>query len=214
VVNKEKAVITKPFEDREFRTALLKDLAEAKQNFFKMHEIFGLAYQSQVGGTITPVSTEESEPEAEPEAATSGTMVVTADVTNGTIVPANVTGLSFAVEANKIYGFRFLLKGNTTATTCALWLRFTGPASPTSFYAHVLMKIVGTDYAIVNELTAFEVNTDYASFGTTVEKGIRIEGFLVNGANAGTVQMRFRCEVAGQTVTVRAGSWGVWYKLN
>jgi hypothetical protein len=144
----------------------------------------------------------------------SGRIFVSSDKTNSTVTPENVTGLSFPVEANKTYGFRFCIKGNTSAQTCALRLRFTGPASPTRFWARVFMKIVGTEYQIPEELTAFDVSTSFASFASAGDAGVPIEGFLVNGTNAGTVQLQFHSEVGGETVTIYASSWGEWHRLN
>jgi hypothetical protein len=143
-----------------------------------------------------------------------GIMGVVSDVTNSTQTPANVTGLSFAVEANKIYHFEFSLRGWSTAATCAPWFRFTGPGSPTSFWFHLDMLEVGTAYPIDREVTAFDTNTASESFQRATRSFIPIVGFLVNGANAGTVQLQFRCEDASETVTIYAGSHGIWYKLN
>ena len=143
-----------------------------------------------------------------------GAMGVVSDVANSTQVMANVTGLSFAVEANKIYKFSFDLKVGTTAAACAIWYQFTGPNSPSSFWAHVdYYSAANTPWE--EELSAF--STPSAGTSQATQAGSRSAkwiGFLINGANAGIVQMQFRCEVASQTVTVYAGSSGVWNKLN
>jgi hypothetical protein len=142
----------------------------------------------------------------------SGVMYVSSDVANSTQVMANVTGLSFAVEANKKYNFRFVLKVSTTVATCGIWLQFTGPASPTVFRFREEYFQIGPTLAH-EEVSGFSIPTSNPS-QLTANKFILIEGILVNGANAGTVQMQFRCEVASQTVTIEAASSGVWRKLN
>ena len=142
----------------------------------------------------------------------SGTMKVANDVTNSTQTPANVTGLSFWAEANTSYGFQFWLRGWTTAATCAIWFRFTGPGSPTSFWFHLDMLEVGTAYPLDQEVTAFSTDTASNSFLCGTRSFVPIRGFLVNGANSGTVQLQFRCEAASQTVTIYAGSSGIWWK--
>jgi len=145
---------------------------------------------------------------------TAGMMYVATNVTNATQVMANVTGLSFAVEANKNYKFSFDLKVDTTAAACAIWYQFTGPNSPTSFWAHIdYYSAANTPWE--EELSAFSTPTAGTSQATQAgSKSAKWIGFLINGANAGIVQMQFRCEVASQTVTIYAGSSGIWNKLN
>jgi hypothetical protein len=141
-----------------------------------------------------------------------GAMGVVSDQMNSTTTPANVTGLSFAVEANKIYTFRFSMKATTdTPASCGLHIQFTGPASPVEFWAKVRQWLVGPteDWEY---LTAFGVSTVRTSIGSRLD--MTIEGFLVNGANAGTVQMQFDSEVDTKVATIYAGSDGVWRKLN
>jgi hypothetical protein len=212
VVNKEKAVITKPFEDREFRTALLKDLAEAKQNFFKMHEIFGLAYQSDIGVNPTTIITEEAEEEA-PAVATSGSMIALADVTNNTVNLANITGLYFPALASKIYGFSFYLKADSAAATCAIHTGASGPAGPGTYFDALVQQMWydGTNTLWEPKyLTSLGSKTNYTNWRGSY---IHVHGTLRNGLAAGNLQLQFASEVAGTTVTIYAGSRGVWYKL-
>ena len=140
-----------------------------------------------------------------------GVMSVKANVTNATTTAASVTGLAFGARANKNYGFRFILKTTTAATTTGIHFQFSGPASPTSFFAVVRQWLDGP-VANTEWLTAFDSSTVAANYAQNTD--VVIEGFLVNGANNGIVQLKVDSEVGTSTVTVYAGSWGIWHLLD
>jgi len=143
----------------------------------------------------------------------SGKMCVSSDVTNSTTTLASITGLSFTVEANKIYYFRCFLKCDSPGVGTGIHFGASGPASPTLIFIKVHEWETGTPSIYrTDNLNAFDTKTSDPTFSGLKDR--TIEGILVNGANAGTVQLKFASETAGQTVTVYAGSSGVWYKLN
>ena len=143
---------------------------------------------------------------------TMGTMVVESDVVNDTVTPVNITGLSFPVEAYTKYGFRFYLKHHTPAAATAIRYQLTGPASPTRVQITARYWTTGP-IAVAEEMTAFSTPTTNPTTATQLDDAI-IEGFICNGINAGTVQVQFESETAGQECTVYYGSWGTWHKLN
>jgi len=146
--------------------------------------------------------------------ARSGVMSVSANLDNNTTTMANVTGLTFTAGANNSYGFNFFLCGNTTATGCSPLFQFIGPGGPTRFCAEVLIKQVGADYLVPEEVNAFSTPTTHANWGTTSSHTVRIEGILVNGANTGAVQLQFKAETEANTITIEHGSWGEWHLLD
>ena len=225
-----------PFDDREFKAGPFRQMLDQKFPFMKEMDIFGLAFRSEherlasrgVASGYPQLDTEALIPAMEMGGigadATKflrgdrswqpapNTIKVAASVANSTEIMANVTGISFAVEANKTYTFRLSLKVGTTALTCGIFWQFTGPASPTSFWFNVKGWLSGPT-AYEEEETAFSTPTSAASQATQLKSTI-IEGKLVNGANAGTVQLQFCCEAAAETATVYAGSSGNWSKID
>jgi len=131
---------------------------------------------------------------------------MTADVSNSTTTGANVTGLEMTVNANTTYSFNCYLIADAAATTTGIQISMNGPASPTQFTAKIHgFSASGTSvFTNINAYENYQANT--ASAGTTRTVFV-IEGVLKNGANAGTLIPRFRSEVAGSAVNIRAGSW-------
>lgn len=129
--------------------------------------------------------------------------------TSGTL--ADVTGLSFAVPANANYSFEFNVIFQTNSTNRGIALSLNGPASPTQI---VFEKIIYS--AIVTGGRAMARAYDDAA-GTTgnVDAADQdcfalLRGTLRNGANAGTLIVRFALGggIGGTTVKVMTGSNG------
>lgn len=132
----------------------------------------------------------------------------TADFTkNNDTALADVTGVNFSVLANKNYYFRFVMKVVSVAGA-GIKFDLTGPAAPTGvIYGLYGANTVGAAGAAVAFSTAVR-NTNAA-----VEELVVLEGFLRNGANAGTVQLRFAQDAAvvGAS-TVRAESFLIYMR--
>lgn len=131
---------------------------------------------------------------------------ITGDVTNSTTSFADVTGLSFSLSANTTYGFIFHVLVTTPATTQGYCIAMDGPASPTAF-SYQSMQPLSSSTQTPSHQTSYNAGTT----GTSAPSGtflVVIAGQIVNGANAGTLIVRFLSETAGQTVTVKAGSTG------
>lgn len=137
------------------------------------------------------------------------------DVTNSTLVLADVAGvalgnqaLKFPVSANKRYGFRFNVLWWSVTSTTSISLAINGPASPTAVWARNIIGNQLTGTAITEgNLRAYEVATTGANRPNTGSVSYAvIEGVLRNGANAGDVIARFASEIDTSQVTVMLDS--------
>jgi len=118
----------------------------------------------------------------------------------------NITGLSFAADANKAYDFQAEIVLVTSASGTGSHFGWTVPASPTLSVAHALIfhNTNATPYSGVTLATG-EIASN--PNGSTSERVVKVWGTLINGSTAGTVQITMRVEtgVSG-TVTAKAGS--------
>jgi hypothetical protein len=129
---------------------------------------------------------------------------------------ADVTGLFFTLLANKAYGFRFKLLFTSAATTTGLKTSVTWPASPTVATASAKIPFAadgsaawwfGTITTSGDAVTATGVEA-----ATTVYEAI-VEGTIVNGVNAGSLQLQAATEVAASAITPKNGSSGECWLL-
>lgn len=135
----------------------------------------------------------------------------TTQLTESAATLINISGLSFSLVANRMYHFKFMGSFKSAAITTGIGLAFTGPAVTYAFWsAQIEQGAVGTDqmftYSVANQLgyigssaSVVAANTDYLWV---------VEGYVQPSA-AGTLQLQFRSEVSGSTVTLNAGSVGV-----
>lgn len=130
-----------------------------------------------------------------------------ADVTNSTTTPANLTPFAYAVDANTEYVFEWTV-GVTSAALSTGWLfGITGPGSPTSVHATHEYQSSATAWttATISSFTDFTlVANAYVATPTIIQNRIRL--MLVTGATAGTVNLRFRSEVAASAIVVKRGA--------
>lgn len=128
----------------------------------------------------------------------------TADATyNATVVLANITGLSFAIGANETWIFDFVMTG-VSADVADYQFALTGPAAPTSVnYAVVSSQ----DAPTTSAANAFGGVVAASGAGATPQ-GLILSGIVLNGANAGTVQLQAAQLVSNASNTViRANSY-------
>lgn len=129
--------------------------------------------------------------------------------TSTTSVLQDAADLSFALEANKTYAFRFVVFYTTNATTTGARFSVNGPASPT-FLRFGAVQAQGTAQNDNGSQTVYDTLIVSATTGpgTTAQWGI-VEGIVENGANAGNLVLRFVGEnVASATMTLQAESFG------
>lgn len=127
------------------------------------------------------------------------------DSTVSTTAFANVTGLSHAVEANKTYMLELFGAYQTAATTTGIALALDVPVGA---------SVIGINIVAVSAtaLGGAEQTADATTTGATT--GVRAANantpilcrwIVANGANAGTVQLMQRSEVAASNTVLKAG---------
>lgn len=138
------------------------------------------------------------------------TVYATAGYTNATTTFSNITGLSFAVAASTNYhAICYLTWDPGGATTVGPKYIWTGPASPTAVTASgSLAKTVTTSSFL---------SVKVASFATTLDDAVAVTASItqtdvlnigvINGANAGTVQLQAALHSASGTYTLANGSY-------
>ena len=119
----------------------------------------------------------------------------TATVNNSTTL-VNISGMSFAVVANGVYTFCFVIMGATTSTVSDWKFAVTGPAAPTSI-RYGAKNNQAPNQIVLSSFTSWTVQ----GYAGTTEEVIVINGVLANGANAGTVQLQFAQAVANASNT-------------
>ena len=133
-----------------------------------------------------------------------------ADVANSLVTFADVTGLSFPVAANTKYRFYCLITFNAAATTTGAGWAVNGPAAQTLVaYKYDSSLTVGSQFS--GSANTYDAGT--VSTGSTATTGniAVLEGALFNGANAGTLTVRFKSEIAASAITAKAGSTCEWW---
>jgi hypothetical protein len=114
--------------------------------------------------------------------------------------------LKFPVAANTIYTFKFFVWITNASSTQGSFYDINGPASPT-LVRYAINESGDTDATgnFTQLATAFQVDSLYTH---ALEIFLNIEGFVQNGANAGTVSFRWAQNVStASNTTVRAGSY-------
>lgn len=139
--------------------------------------------------------------------ATASTHVLT-----GSTTMQSVTGLTFSVSSASVYRFEFIVAVVSSVLTCGVGLGLNGPASPL-LLAYEWMVSTGLGGGLVKTNRSFGVQTvpSLATDSTSASQYGYLGGVCRTGANAGTLQLQFASEVAGSTVSVRAGSVGLLF---
>lgn len=131
---------------------------------------------------------------------------VTSAYTNATTTFSNVTALSFAVGATTNYHATCRITWQGSAGTTGPKYQFTGPAAPTAV-AVGMNSVVTATTVIAASAVAFSsavANTGTVTAATNFTDTIDIG--VVNGANAGTVQLQAAANGVG-TLTIQPGSY-------
>lgn len=126
--------------------------------------------------------------------------------TNATTTFSNVTGLALPIAASQNYHVTCRITWQGTAATTGPKYQFTGPASPTAVAAGMLSVVTATTF-ITASATAFSsamANSGTVTTATNFTDVVDVS--VINGANAGTVQLQAAANGAG-TLTIQPGSY-------
>ncbi len=133
------------------------------------------------------------------------TAFLTSNYTNSTTTFSSVSGLSFSVAANTNYKVRCDLDYQTSATTADVKIQWTGPASPTAVTYDLVTEVTASTLS-ASVATAFSTALSEAGTPTTATNfPLTLTLTLINGANAGTIQLQAAATGAG-TITIIPGS--------
>lgn len=144
-------------------------------------------------------------------------LLLLADQTDASGVLADATGMGYAVAAGEAYAFEFYVVWQTTNTANGIKLSVTTPASPTTLsftiegYANTAPGTGSNTGAYHgHEQTSGNAISVPAVNGSAINIDLLaiVRGVLYNGANAGTLQLKFAGEDAVNTTTLRKGSCG------
>lgn len=125
----------------------------------------------------------------------------------------NITGLSFAMEANKSYYIVAEFGYTANASTTGLGLGMSGPSSPTGIVMNGDIGQTATTFqgATTN---AYGLIVESASSGGATARKASVYGLIQNGANAGTFQLQAKAESASAgTITLLAHGSLVWQEV-
>lgn len=130
----------------------------------------------------------------------------TSAYTNATTTFSSVTGLSFSVEASTNYKMECHLYFQGSVTTAGIKAQITGPASPTAVNISLHQPLTaGTYNDAVATAFSSSLGVTTAITATTNFEAVLTMG-LLNGVNAGTVQVQLAAEGTG-TLTNNTGSY-------
>lgn len=137
------------------------------------------------------------------------TLITTADVSESAATFANITGLTFEMVANKTYIIEAWLIFQSAGTACGIAIGCNGPASPTAVAVLATMPIALDLYAsdATRASRAYDSMIPSVSVDTANANLLcKLDALVRNGTTAGTFVLRFKCEVSGTAVTIKAGS--------
>ena len=121
-----------------------------------------------------------------------------------------VNQMEFTLVANTNYVFEFWVRYITAATTTGLGLFIDTPATPVGVWG-VWTAIGSTGGIPVGGHFAGDNTTasiSATSFSTSIDSLAYLSGIVMNGVNAGTMQLAFATEVSGSSATIRTGTCG------
>lgn len=139
------------------------------------------------------------------------------DVANSTTSFADITGLTYAVESGKFYGFEAHIFALSAATTTGIQFGVNGP-SMTALRVSALSTVTGSATAAamsapVADITALDTNIVTQTTGPANVTPHILMGYF-NPSASGTFALRVRSEVAASAVTVKVGSWLHLFELD
>lgn len=126
---------------------------------------------------------------------------------------ADITGLAFTLIENTHYGFDFTILADADATTTGIDVAITGPNSPT-LVNYVQEYWTSATAKTERGANTYDNNTASATSNGTATRVYRVRGTIIVGASGGTLQARAKRENVGAGPNIRAGSFGLLWKLS
>ena len=115
----------------------------------------------------------------------------------------DVTGLSFAVNANVTYRFRFTILYDAALATTGARFTLNGPA--TTLLGYKAWVASGTGADTVSNMNTYNSGT-VATASAFATGNVAVVWGIIRPSAAGRVILRFASEVGGSAITVKAGS--------
>jgi hypothetical protein len=138
-----------------------------------------------------------------------------ADATNSTTTLSDVLGSSespFAIDLSPSTNcyFNFTVAFQTAATTTGIKLAVNGPASPTYVVYETKIPTDAAGSFHVEQCTTWDCGSATSGIdAANTPRLAHITGIVSRGASTETLTLRFASEVAGSTVTILKGSYGI-----
>lgn len=136
------------------------------------------------------------------------------DVSNSNGTPntlADVTGLSFSVEAGKTYWFKANIGYTAAATTTGSRWTVSGPSAPTSLFYTAIYNNAAT--APITSWASTYQQPSGASAGSSTSINVAIVEGRITPSQGGTVVIQFASEIASSAITAKAGSYLMWTEI-
>lgn len=132
------------------------------------------------------------------------TATTTTSPANSTTTLADATGLSFSVTANTTYHITGTIVFQSAATTTGIGLALNAPTGSTvcGTFHHMTAATTMGGGGFVGIDTASQISTGVPTANTNC--AANVSAMVRTSSTAGTVQLRFRSEIAGSAVTLRA----------
>lgn len=129
----------------------------------------------------------------------------TGDVTNNTTTFANITGLTFEMLANKDYIIEALLMFQSDTAATGIKFAVNGPAFPVAvaIETHIPTTLILSTHGSAITYDSGTASASVAIIDTSYLGCVK--GIIRNGANAGTLAIRFAAETTG-VVKIMTGS--------
>lgn len=134
--------------------------------------------------------------------------VIDSDVLNNDAIAnsiADVTGLSFPVQAGARYHFKFVIPYTAAGTGTGARFSISGPSSPTYLAYRSEWTLTAGNRATNDGLASYNLPSAAGATSLLVGNIAIVEGIIQPSAD-GTVIARFASEVAGSAITVKAGA--------
>jgi hypothetical protein len=140
---------------------------------------------------------------------------ITSDVVNNHATAntiADITGLSFPVEAGAVYQFEFTIPYNAAASGTGARFCINGPASPTLLATTAHWPLTSTTEQTANH-SAYDLPSGCGANSLATGNVATIKGIIKPSAS-GNVIARFASEVANSAITVKAGACVSYVRLS